>query len=427
MPEEIIIGTEGRGKGIYCFPWRSSHPKNATLSKDAPDLELVVEDQEGEESGKGDPKRAPRALAAVDKEIFSITREHIFCLKYTADGGPTIATQRKLQELLPDYDLGPIVDKVSTHGQVMPYGEGFFLSIYNPGVQNPSKTNGQEPKKNSGYLLHAPSRSLDSLISDQITVLKDIHDNPYQPSGPLLRHNEGVYVPCGKNLHKINPETFEPIGSPLMMNGSILAVAALEDILLCADDKGGFLLSQDSRHSDEEYQQLRNRNNDYDPFINNYENGTRGPFLPSRADSVALIRGNPERGASRGKIYALFGCNNGHLVVQEVEIFPDKAPEVRYRTTLSLLSQHRIISQENKDNYVKHIQNIDGLVCFTLRNLFFEFNRQVIINNNGERISGLDELKPEAHIGDYLENLKRTYGTEQICQVPSRISCGCVR
>ncbi|MBI4983733.1 hypothetical protein HZC32_03755 [Candidatus Woesearchaeota archaeon] len=391
-------------KGIYGFAWQgrtppggTSSPSDGISSERTPQIELLS----GGSAGESDlVSHTPRFVACINDSIYAISRDIIYIIDRS---DLHFKEQSYLSDLFradsPKKECKEVVDKPSTAGgvTVTPPGE-LFLSLY-------LTRDGEKQKERKGYLLFSPSGKLDSL-----TVL-----DGYVPSGkPVLAGENKVLVPCGNRLETILLEEKEGQREVRQsnvphypMSGSILSVASLEGVTICTDDQEGYMIISEGRRKELK----RGAGNDL------FLASNRREYLPSEATSCTLLKYNQEK-------YALFGVDDGKILVYRISLAPDGEPTLNYQNTASFISKEGCVDEGGKDNHIYDLKVHEDWVNFHFHNLYLRIGFPKLMGlSQMNRIIPQQEDK-QAPKEDYLKNLMSIYTLDRICWVPHRITCG---
>ncbi len=285
---------------------------------------------------------------------------------------------------------------------------------------------------NPGYLFYSAKGDLDNL-----TLIPDI-----KPTGTIFTKDDLVYVLCGKELKVLQKKdnTYVYEGKHILMNRNILSACVLDDIILCADNEGGYVLSYNG------YEASFPKGEKFNELMDNKQK----LYLVSEAASVALIKTtNSEQNSdkeqktgdgsatggkpSTDKYYALFGMDEGKMRIYEV-LFNKGVPGMRHFKTICFSSlTKQVYAREGE----RHIQNLtvlpSGYVQFSLHNLYLRMGINALLNLEEKKVISWDDEKEvfEAEnkgeypavigLNKYLQSLKTNYSLDKVFYTPHRI------
>jgi len=442
----VMLGVEHQDKngdnGIYHFDYTSeindAFSLNGIMDKDIRKPRSTLTDfvVPGEEEKK---IQNPRVFKKIFKKIKSEEEEQLYVMtKYgfwkvgvKSDGKIGVLSGSPVDkiEIFKDLEktvLTSFIGDGSLLGASIAYTsrEELFISLLS----------GDKLKEevNPGYLFYSAKGDLDNL-----TLIPDI-----KPTGTVFTKDDFVYVICGKELkvlHKKN-NNYVYEGKNVVMNRNILSACALDDIILCADNEGGYVLSYKG------YEASFQKGEKFNELMDNKQK----LYLVSEAASVALIKtknnelsSDKEQKAGSGstmdgepstdKYYALFGMDEGKMRIYEV-LFDQGVPCMRHFKTLSFSSLTKQVYVREGE---RHIQNLTVLstnyIQFSLHNLYLRMGINALLNLDEKKVIPWEDEKEvfeaenkgeyPSKIGleEYINSLKINYSFDKVFYTPHRI------
>ncbi len=316
----------------------------------------------------------------------------------------------------------PILDSDTTRIFICPWNGGFLLSLY--------CADSLHTEIRRGPLLYLPTEDLENITKEQqenITIISG------SATGPMAIERNALAFISGNKLERRCWETdverrgsWQPL-APLIMSGELLSVSCLEDIVVCSDNREGYIIAKKDRDSGEKYQKVKRSPGAMEVAYlrDNFTDGRIGPFLPSEATSVLLAKWD-------GKKYLICGLDFGIISIYELE---ERGEEVipHFKSYIPFISSEAVFAEAKKDNHVRNLRNHKGFISATLRNLYFEVRFDHLLEYS-LGYNGLKQFEEDLKtgIGDktkkikqsylkYLHALKQHYTLERIAIVPHRI------
>ncbi|PIN88058.1 hypothetical protein COV12_00515 [Candidatus Woesearchaeota archaeon CG10_big_fil_rev_8_21_14_0_10_32_24] len=364
MKNYILIAAQGKKletdhknkqSGIYEFNWE---PKEKVIICGEDKLpELKIPDETG-------VNITPRLIFTADDYIHVLTRNNL--CSTDSKNWPN-HTKRKLSEILGEnkngIDINNFIDQDMTSASFLNYDNTeMFIGLYG---KNP------RTKKNEGNLYYNKEGNLDELIclNDQC------------PTGPIIQAGNRVLISSNNEVNTLFKRNNSwKKGAPLTLSGGVLALSHEEGYTIATDTKGGYLIEYNGQQAT----QFRTPNYNY------FGENKNRLILPSEAMSVAIQK-------SDGGNYAFFGLDDGKLAIYQLNQIKG-APQINHIKTISLLSTMELLNFE-KDNYVRNMRIQEGLLCFTLRNLFIRSTIDNLINlPENKNITPNDEMYSEREL-----------------------------
>lgn len=426
-------------KGLYIFG-REGGIYNK-VNQNVADINVVSSRQEKDRT----EVLTPRTITQTSNGLYILTREGIF--GYSKDKFSSVDFKNKPSQISADSHLGleellqtaglslrsarKITQDPALSGSFSTGNGGLFFSLF--------ATDTLRSKPQEGFLLYSTNGTLDKksleIVSTDNGASRFIGEvvsiGPSRALVTMAEPTKGVYVWQKKDspekdvfwkescVHSLQQKIENVLSisyldlqgkRKLLYNGqSVQGIAAL------TDNKGGYILF-DSRTID-------------NPFIGKSEYKLADPihlfaeesgrFLPSEAISSALFQ-------YKDTLYALFGCDDGKLVVMGIEI-TDQGPKAHHHKTISLVSLERMALYDGKDYHIRNLKVVHGgtpWVRFTMANLYAEMGVSTLLDTDfTPMIAAQEEKNPgEKEYHHYLKKLKEHFSLQQLCSVPHRIN-----
>ncbi len=400
-------------KGIYTCSW-NQEDRTAKLWK-----RLGLDGKEDVEGGQ-----TPRVIKCVGDKICAATRGGIFVVNRA---GVTVE-QRKLEDLFPPEDedeAKKLTDKPTAKvGMLFTESKSLFVSL-----SLPSKDKAGKPIY-LGRLLYSPNGNLDQL---KPLPNKSVSSSVVPSSAPVYYNHRGiekVLIPSQNHLETIilNKGLVQGSGphyptkdGPL--DGNILSVSTAGGIIVCTDDKDGYLIVDE--RGDRKRERYYRREAESDFLLDD----NCGEYLPSEATaSLVTFIDN--------KAYVLMGMNDG--ILGAYEIYSGAGyPKLLLRNMIQLISDWKSLEVSRGGGPIYGLKEHIGYLQFTMRNLYFRMSCRDVLNpqksiiteeeENQKPVIKVDEAtgkKEEDFNTGYLSILEQKFEPRlAICGTPHRISC----
>ncbi len=354
MINYLLVGCEGQQKETEPKKGMCIFNINDGGKKDKPDIFFGIE-----EGGITVPV-TPRAALNHDNSLYTITRTALFQHSLSKEKGA-------LQTAKATFEFQKLKKKLGTNEEKERLDELIEgKKLYGRLAMQARVENG-EPKVDlitsiyheegflkqgakGGFLLRFNNGTLNEDTVELFTNSPTF--NNLQATGDIIEYNGAFYVASGGSLLVASQQ--RDGCRPYHFRGSVLATAALEEILAITNNYGDYKIITSGRETVS--RELKDPENIFADDL----------ILPSEATAVAITNYNRQK-------YVLFGLNYGQLGIYALD---DKAsPPLRFVGLLHFLTLEEIIGQKkgehlersNEDYHLRNMKIISNELYFTLR------------------------------------------------------------
>lgn len=372
-------------------------------------------------------RETPRTMYVHGQDLYVLTKNFIKLLRYNSNKSCfEEISSRNFRTLGLGEEILPLVGEDNLCGSIaVDSTHNLYLGLYGADT-------GKKVINSQSCLLQFTNCDLNSTARRILDI---------SPTGAMCADTsveEGVLVPARERIQVLKQGLPDQSIYPFGREGgkNVLALHALEDILLVTDTIGGYFIQKGLNSLDR-----------CAGFGFSYlSNHTGRNYLPMEGTSVLLVKHHltekvdQKRGMEKEKYYALFGSDNSKLFVYELDFDTDKRNDTMstytrkigcsYLKTITFFSSQKL-QEPMKSNIVEHLRYNNGYVSFTLRDIFMRVGIDTLLTTitpgakisfNEEQITDERGYDEQSRVENYVHLLKKRYSLDFVCRVPHRIT-----